>query len=177
MTSHWQGSNPLAQANNQGDGDNRKVFQTARRDDRDLAIGPRRVASNGNRHFYGNDRGSCPRVDGQAEHLSSLGTFQEAISDQDLWLKKEIGSCHGLKGQGVTSRKAIVRVGNQGQFFMSHHCSVDLVPVFAVGQKITALGNGNGRVHLLDPDQQPLPVKSLSDLFDRLAFHNDFIIS
>lgn len=164
-------SNPLSKGNDLGDGNDRKVFQTARSDDRDLARRFRRIASDGDCSFYRDDRDDCPGVNGQAENLASSGSFQESVRYQDPCLRKAGGFSHGLKGQGVTSRKTVVRVGNQSQLFVLHHRPVDFVPVFAVGQKSSPPEYGDGWVHIFDLDQQPLPVKPLSDLSNRLAFH------
>ena len=165
----------LPKAYDQRDGDHWKVFQAAGSDDCNFARGLCRVASYGDRSFYRDNRGDRPGVYGQAKGLASLRALEESVRYEDLGWDRPGRFGHGLKGQGVAGRKMIVRVGDQRQIFISHHRPIDLVPVFAVGQKASPFWKGDGGIHLHNLDQQPLSSESLSDLADQLALHHTLV--
>lgn len=166
----------LPQADDQRDGDDRKVFQAAGSNDRNLARRLCGIASYGDGSFYRDGCGHRSGVDGQAEGLASCRAFEEGVRYEDLGWNRPERLGHGLKGQGITGRKRIVRIGDQREGFISHHRPIDFIPVFAVGQKVSPFGNGDGEIHLHNLDQQPLSMESLANFVDRLGFHHNPIL-
>jgi len=81
------------------------------------------------------------------------------------------------EGDGVAVGEGLLRVEGHGQTCGLHQAVVDLIPMRRVGQQMPTERYLRAWVEAIHADQQPLSVKSLPNLVNRLALHRDSSIA
>lgn len=170
MAGNREEFHPLPKTDNERDDDNREVFQSACRDDRDPSLRPGRITADSQRHHRRDDCGRCSGVKSHPENLCLSRALEKRVNDQKRPRERRF-SRHCLEGGGVARREAVVGIGNQRQPLSAQHLPMDFIPAGAVYQEVPTLRHRSFPMHLINGNEQPLSVESLSNLPDGFAFH------
>ena len=177
VTRYRHGSNAMAKTSDQGDRNDRQVLRPAGCDEGDTTPCLRWIAADRNCDLRRDDRSGCSSIQQHSDGIHALGAFEQGVNDEDRNQAAGRGRGRRLEGKSIARWEVVIRIGDQGKSLPAQHGVVDLIPMGGMSQEAATPRCHRSGVHLIDGDQQPLPMESLPDLADGYTFHGIFSIA